>query len=85
MRQPGVERGKGRVHLGFEIGYEALCIERQVERLIVWGTLRVEVGGQVLIGIAVAVGANYPDLLAAGLLTQRLEHADFVRLSLSLL
>jgi hypothetical protein len=47
---------------------------------VVWTPRRdtVEVGGQVLIGIAAAVGDNHPDLLAAELLTQRLEHADFV-------
>jgi len=38
----------------------------------------VEVGRQVLVGISVAVGALDPDLLAAELLAQDLQHADLV-------
>ena len=45
---------------------------------IVGGPLRVEVGGQILVGVAVAVGALDPDLLAAESLAEGLQHADLV-------
>jgi hypothetical protein len=37
-----------------------------------------EVGGQVLVGIAVLVGADHPDLLAPQLVAQRLERPDLI-------
>jgi hypothetical protein len=51
--------------------YESVGLKGQVERLIVYGTLRLKIGGQVLVRITVAVGADDPNLLTAQLLAQR--------------
>jgi hypothetical protein len=48
------------------------------KRPVVVGPVGLEVVGQVLVGVAPAVGAEYPDLLAAQLVPQGLEHAALV-------
>ena len=65
-------------HLLLQTDYESVGLKGQVERLIVYGTLRLKIGGQVLVRITVAVGANNPNLLAAQLLAQRLKDTNLV-------
>ncbi len=65
-------------HLGLQVGDEALGVERQLQRLVVVLAVRLEVGRQIVVGIAVAVGADHPDLLAAQALAQGLQHRDLV-------
>ena len=77
-RQALVELGQCRVHLLSQAVDERAGVERQVERLIMAGALRVEVGRQVLVGVAVAVRACHPHLLAAQLVAQGFEGANFV-------
>ena len=50
----------------------------QAEPLVAGGPARGEVGRQILVGVAEAVGARHPDLLAAQPLAQGLQHADLV-------
>src|SRR3954468_16817613 len=73
-----VELGQCRVHLLSQAVDERAGVERQVERLIMAAALRVEVGRQVLVGVAVAVRACHPHLLAAQLVAQGFEGANFV-------
>src|SRR5258708_10465711 len=65
-------------YLLLQTDYESVGLKGQVERLIVSGTLRLKIGGQVLVRITVAVGANNPNLLAAQLLAQRLKDTNLV-------
>jgi hypothetical protein len=49
-----------------------------VQGLVIGRTRGVEVGRQVLVGVAEAVGANDPDLLARQALVQGLQYADLI-------
>ena len=51
----------------------AARVERLAQAGVVLGAARLEVGGQVLVGVAPPVSAGDPDLLAAQVLAQRLE------------
>ena len=76
--QRAVQRGKGIAHLATDPGHVLLRREGQLELGVVVLSPHLEVSGQVLVGIAVTVGAGHPDPLAAELVTQRLERADLV-------
>ena len=78
LRQGAIEVRQGLRHLLPHLGDKCVGILGELQRGIVGGPLRVEVGGQVLVGVAVAVGAPDPDLLAAQPLAQRLQDADLV-------
>jgi hypothetical protein len=65
-------------HLLLQAGDERAGIKRQIVRLVMGGALRIEVGRQVFVGVAVAVRAEDPDLLAAQLVAQRSQSADLV-------
>ena len=71
----GVELG---AHLLAQLGDERRRVQRLAQAGVVLGAARLEVGGQVLVGVAPPVGADDPDLLAAQLLAQRLEGDDLV-------
>ena len=77
-RHAGVEGLKRLAHFGLEIGDEAIGIERQLQRLIIRCALRLEVGREILVRVAVPVGPDHPDLLAAQLVAQRLKDADLI-------
>jgi hypothetical protein len=66
------------VHLGLQVGDEPLGVQRQLQRLIIAFAVALEVGRQVLVGIAVAVRPDHPDLLAAQALAQGLQHGDLI-------
>jgi hypothetical protein len=71
----GVELG---VHLLAEPADERLRVQRLAQAGVVLGAVGLEVGGQVLVGVAPPVRAGDPDLLAAQLLAQPLEGDDLV-------
>ena len=77
-RQAGVQGVQRLAHLGLKVGDEAIGFERQVQRLVVRGSLRLEVGRHVVVRVAVAVGADHPDLLAPQLVAERLQGADLI-------
>jgi hypothetical protein len=61
-----------------EIGDEAIGFEWQLQCLIIRYALRLEVGREVLIGIAVSAGTENPDLFAAQLFAKGLQDADLI-------
>ena len=65
-------------HLLAELGDERAWVQRLAEAGVVLGAAGLEVGGQVLVGVAPPVRAGDPDLLAAQVLAQRLEGDDLV-------
>jgi hypothetical protein len=73
-----IQGPKRLTHFGLEIGDEAIGFERQLQRLIIRYALRLEVGREVLIGVAVSVGTDDPDLFAAQLFAKGLQNADFI-------
>jgi len=70
-----VERGR---HLLAQRLDEHGRVQRFAELLVVLGPAGLEVGREVLVGVAPRIGADHPDLLAPQLLAQRLERDDFV-------
>ncbi len=78
LLQSGIQGTQGLVHLGLQVGDEPLGVQRQLQRLIIPFAVALEVGRQVLVRIAVAVGPDHPDLLAAQALAQGLKHGDLI-------
>ena len=77
-RQAGVQGVQRLAHLGLKIGDEAIGFERQVQRLVVRGSLRLEVGRHVVVRVPVAIGADHPDLLAPQLVAECLQGTDLI-------
>jgi hypothetical protein len=65
-------------HLRLNVGDEAIGFERQVQRLVIRGSLRLEVGRHVVVRVPVAIGADHPDFLAPQLVTERVQDTDLV-------
>jgi len=63
VRQAVVEGLEPLAHGGLHLLDEHLGVLRRLEHVVVGVALLVEVGGQILFWVAVAVGAFYPDLL----------------------
>ena len=78
LREAAVERLKRLDHVGAHASNEGLGVPRQAERGVVRVPVDLEVGRQILVGVAVAVGTHDPDLLAAQPLAQRFQDADLV-------
>ena len=74
--QGAVEGRKGLGQLPPHLGDERVGVVGEVQRGIVGGPLGVEVRRHILVGVAVAVGAPDPDLLASQLLAEGLQYAD---------
>jgi hypothetical protein len=74
--QPGIECGERLGHVCLHARNESVCVPGKPEGGIVFGPLGLEVGRQILVGIAIAIGAFDPDFLATQLLAQRLQRAN---------
>jgi hypothetical protein len=77
-RQTGVQHPERFSHFGLKIGDVPLRIERQIQRLIISRSPRTEVGRKVVVRVAIPIGADDPDLLAAHFLAKRLQDAYLV-------
>jgi hypothetical protein len=65
-------------HVCLHARNESVCVQGKPEGGIVFGPSGLEVGRQILVGIAIAIGAFDPDLLATQLLAQRLQRANLI-------
>jgi hypothetical protein len=65
-------------HFDLEIGEEAIGFERQLQCLIIRYALGLEIRREVLIGVAISVGTDDPDLFAAQLFAKGLQNADLI-------
>jgi hypothetical protein len=52
-------------HLVLQLTDETIGIEGEIQRLVVFIAVRVEIGRQILLRIAISIGADHPDFLAA--------------------
>ena len=78
LGNPASRAAKLRAHFRLDALDETIGLDRQIQRRVIGRALGLEVGGQVFVGVAVTVGADDPDFLAAQLLAQCLEHANLV-------
>ena len=76
--QAAVERGERLGHLCPHARDKSACVPRQPEGGVMFVPPDLEIRGQILVGVAVAIRAFDPDLLAAQLLAQRLQRADLI-------
>ena len=49
--QPAIEGVQRFAHLGLQLGDEAICVEREIQRLVVFVAVHLEIGGQVFSGL----------------------------------
>ena len=77
-RHADVENLERLAHFDLEIGDEAIRVERQLQRPIIRCALRLEVGREILVRVAISVGADDPDLLAPKLVAQGVQDTDLV-------
>ena len=78
LRQRLVQQLKLFLHALLDGCDEALCVLGLLECLVVARAFLLEVQWQVVVGIAVAIGIDHPDLLATQLLTELLQNVDLV-------
>ena len=76
--QTRIQGGERRLHLAAHVLHEHPRLTRLFERRVILVAPDVEIVRQVLVGVAEAVRALHPHLLAAHLLAQRRQHAPFV-------
>ena len=76
-RQAGVQRAQRRPEPALQLGCEGTGVLCQVQARVGAIALGLEIGRQVLVGIAVAVGADDPDLLGTQALAQPRQNAEF--------
>ena len=76
--QPGIERGERRGHVCLHARNESVGVPGKPEGGIVFGPSGLEVRRQILVGIAIAIGAFDPDFLATQLLAQCLQRANLI-------
>ena len=78
VRQACIEGGERLAQLVLEALDKGVGVQRQPESRVVVGAPSVEILGEILIGVTVAVSTLHPDLLAAQFFAQRLQDADLV-------
>jgi hypothetical protein len=61
-------------HLALHLTDKTIRIQRQIQRFVVFVAVRIEISRQILIRVAIAIGADDPDFLAAQLLAQDFQY-----------
>ena len=65
-------------HFVLQLGDETICIEREIQCFVVFVAVCLKIGGQILIRVAITIGADDPDFLAAQLFTQGFQYGYLV-------